>query len=65
MKKTSVSEEQALSQTLARNIEKKKKGTLPDDPDKHFLQSLPPHFKSLPENVKLDVQGEFISILKK
>lgn len=44
-KKTLVSEEQALLQTLSGNIEKKKKATLPDDPDKNFLQSLLPPFK--------------------
>lgn len=62
-KKTSASEEQILLQTLARNIEKK--ANVPDDADRHFLLSLLPHLKSLPENVKLDVMGEFISILKR
>lgn len=62
-RKTAGSEEQVLLQTLAKNI--KKKTNAQDDPDKHFLLGILPHFKSLPENAKLEVKAEFINILKR
>lgn len=62
-KKTPASDEQLLLQTLARNVEKK--ANTADDPDKHFLLSLLPHFKSLTPNAKLEAMGDFICILKK
>ncbi|KAL1130498.1 hypothetical protein AAG570_011746 [Ranatra chinensis] len=37
----------------------------PDDADKYFLLSLLPHLKTLPEDNRLEAQGEFINILEK
>lgn len=62
-RKAAAAKEQVLLQTLARNADKKANPTA--DPDKHFLLSLLPHLKSLPDDAKLDVMGEFINILKK
>lgn len=57
------SEEQLLFKTLqkleTRTSEKE------NDPDRHFLLSLLPHFKSVPDSLKLDVQMEFLDILKR
>lgn len=64
-KKISVAtEEHLLIQKIAKNMENKAKETEKDDPDRHFLLSLLPHFKSLREDTKLEVQGQFISILQ-
>lgn len=62
-RKAPASEEEVLLQTLARSIEKKANAS--DDPDKHFLLSLLPHFKNLPKTAKQDAKGEFTSILKR
>lgn len=64
-RKTPASEEQLLFQTLVKNLERKANEKEPDDPDKHFLLGLLPHFKSLPEDSKLEVKGEIINILKR
>lgn len=62
-KKILASEEQVLLQTLTNSIVKK--ADAPDDPDRHFLLSLLPHFKSLPLNAKQEVKKEFVSILNR
>ncbi|KAJ8888489.1 hypothetical protein PR048_007980 [Dryococelus australis] len=50
-------EEQQLILALSKNIEKRAVQHCDDnDGDRHFLLSLLPHFKALPDNVKLDVQ---------
>lgn len=61
---STASEEQLLIQTISKNMEKKSAEKERDDPDRHFLLSLLPHFKNLQENCKLEVQGQFISILQ-
>lgn len=58
-KKSAVSDEQVLLQALA------KKANTPDDPDKHFLLSLLPDLKCVPESLKLDVKVEVMNIFKK
>lgn len=58
-KKPVLSDEQVIFQALA------KKANAPDDPDKQFLLSLLPDFKSISESVKLDVKVEFMKILKR
>ncbi|XP_005108692.1 uncharacterized protein LOC101863378 [Aplysia californica] len=60
---SSSSSEDLLLQTLAKNIERKIKG--PEDADRHFLLSLLPHFKSISDNMKLELQGEFLAVLSK
>lgn len=59
------SEEQHLFKTLAKNIETKTSEQEFNDPDRHFLLSLLPHFKSVPDHLKLEVQMEFMSTLKR
>lgn len=63
----SSSEEQRLFQSPVKNMEEKKASEkqADDDSDRHFLLSLLPHFKTLPEDVKMDVQVEFITVLQK
>lgn len=63
-RKTVASEGQLL-RALAKSMERKAKGKELDDPDRHFLLSLLPHLKNIPEEVKLSVKGEFINILKR
>lgn len=66
IKTVPLSEEQRLFQRLDQNIAQRmseKKND--DDPDRHFLLSLLPHFKSLPDNMKLDVQMEFFTTIQK
>lgn len=63
-RKAHPSEEQLLA-ALARSVGRKARERDLDDPDRHFLLSLLPHFRRLPDDVKLEVQGEFINTLKR
>lgn len=62
----SFSDGQGLFKTSAKNIEQKAvERKDDDDPDRHFLLSLLPHFKTIPDNMKLDVQMEFLATIQK
>ncbi|TGZ38061.1 uncharacterized protein [Temnothorax longispinosus] len=51
---------------LAANMEKITIAlTAKDDPDRHFLMSLLPHYKTIPEQTKLDVQVDMINLIKR
>ncbi|KAK9745518.1 BESS motif [Popillia japonica] len=56
-KRKKLSEEQQLFQVLTENV--KRKAMVPleqEDPDKHFLLSLLPDFKAVPQHLKMDVK---------
>ncbi|XP_063218697.1 uncharacterized protein LOC134528960 [Bacillus rossius redtenbacheri] len=58
-------EELELLQSLRRNMEKRHAGREEEDSDRHFLLSLLPYFKRLPDDMKLEVQSDFLNTLRR
>ncbi|XP_063230399.1 uncharacterized protein LOC134535257 [Bacillus rossius redtenbacheri] len=57
-------EELELLQSLRRNMEKRHAGREEEDSDRHFLLSLLPYFKRLPDDMKLEIQSDFLNTLR-
>lgn len=65
-RKRKISEEKEMLDTLVSNMEKRTVVLQEsDDADRHFLISLLPHYKMVPEHAKLDLQVDIINLIKK
>lgn len=62
-RKSTISNDDLLIHNLAKKLEMKTNE--PEDADKFFLLSLLPHLKVIPDDMKLEVQGEFIAVLSR
>lgn len=59
------SEEQKLYEVLAESVQLKASAIKEDDPEKHFLLSLVPDLKCIPQHLQIDAKCEIMSVLIK